>query len=180
MPAITTVIPFVLLVFHNQLYDLYYRAEHPGFSTYTTPQPASTLYAEAESKLFENSSSTLYIDQVKIFLNSYNSKLYFKFGEMTGMVETTENEDEAALFTIQTTPELHELGQFKLSISNENDANGTDDVTSQLIMKLDLTKEELTENGPFALHSSSEECSNMLYFEVYGKSTTLPELEVLN
>lgn len=148
-----------------------------------------TLYAEAESKLFlANDSdsftgSYLYIEEVKIFLNKNSLKHYFRLEEVTGVLETTTNRSEAGYFTLKTTPELHELGQFQLVFSsNEVHENRTlaNQIQDKLIMKLDFNSEYLTEDGPFKLFTSSGEYNDAreLQIDIHGKSTTLPELQM--
>ena len=154
MPAIATFIPFLLMLFHYQLYDLYYGADSDTFSIYTaqkqgtstltiklmwfdwfflyifaTGYESATLYAEAESRLFlansSDSSNYLYINEVKVFLNINDSRQYFKFEETARAIRVTTNKSEATFFTLKTTPELHRLGQFQLLHASNSDTDGS-------------------------------------------------------
>lgn len=206
MPAIATFIPFILVVSQvNQLHDLYYGADYNVFSIYTAPKQgsfdpfnvclthfsgafffyiigyeSSTLYAEAESRLFltneSGSPAFLYMEEVKVFLNCNSSKHYFKLEERTGVIQTTTNKSNAAYFTLKTTPELHESGQFQL-VHSTFDNGALERQHSELVMKFDFDSEYLTEDGPFKLFTSSGEYSNVLHFEIHGKSIALPALQ---
>lgn len=142
---------------------------------------SATLYAEAETRLFlandSNSSDYLYMEEVRVFINKNNSKLYFKLEEATTVIEMTTNKSEAAFFTLKTTAEHHKLGQFQLVYAAGNVSESRTPMQDELIMKLDYER-PITQYGPYQLQPYSEECRNVLYFEVQGKSTTaLPDFQ---
>lgn len=139
---------------------------------------ASTLYIEAESKLHADG-SILYMEEVIVFLNVNNSKIYFKLEETTRMIQITTNKTEAAFFTLKTTPELHESGQFQLvhAAADFSEGSGNERQSQgELIMMWDENSQSLTQYGPFNLHADSEEFDNVSHFEIRGRSTSLPTL----
>lgn len=118
----------------------------------------------------------MYMEEVRIFLYSNNSRKYLKVEGETGVIQVTTNKSEAAFFTLKTTPELHESGQFQIdhATSNWSDENRT--LTEELVMKYDVSSPHLTQDGPFQLLAINEERNYVLHFKIHGKSTTLPEL----
>lgn len=128
------------------------------------------MYVEAESILHANE-SYLYMEEVRVFQNINNSKHYFKLEERNGAIQLTLNKTEAALFTLKTTPDLHESGQFQLVHA----ANSSNETPSELIMKLDLDGRHLSQHGPYKLLPNSKECNDVLHFEIRGRSTSLPK-----
>lgn len=137
---------------------------------YFTGYESSMLFAEADTRLFqtnETSTNYLFIEEVKIFLNNNNgSKTYLRMDNDTGVVQLSNASNEASLFTLVTTPELHMTGQFLLAHKMEN-------VTleaSTLVMRFDISS---SQNGPFQLVTKTEQ-PNFYYLEVRGRSTTLP------
>ena len=146
----------------------------------------TTLYAEAETRLFlsnsSDSSDYLYMEEVRVFLNDNNSKLYFKVDESSRVVEMTRNESEAAFFTLKTTPDLHNSGQFQLVHAPGNVSESITQESSiqdrQLIMRIDTEGPSIPGHGPFIALAYCEECrNNQQRFEIRGMSTTLPELQ---
>lgn len=151
---------------------------------------ATTLYAEAETRLFvaNNSESSdyessdyLYMEEVRVFLknNNNNSKVYFKLEESASVIEMTTNKSEAAFFTLKTTPDLHRLGQFQLVYATSNVSQTrtpANPMQDEIIIKLD-SEGPRTQYGPYKLLSYTEQCRNIVHFKIRGKSTTLPELQ---
>lgn len=142
----------------------------------------STLYAEAETKTFHANESDpsvtyMYLEEVKIFLkDSNNTKKYFKLNATSTAIHVTRNKDEASLFTLATTPELHRTGEFQIVFSpspSSEDVTATAEnlIYNALVMEQDTTKENLSQHGPYRLVSHS--VNNP--FEIHGVSTTLPE-----
>lgn len=121
------------------------------------------------------------MEEVIVFLNVNNSKGYFKLEETTRTIQITTNKTEAAFFTLKTTPELHELGQFQLvhaaadflESSGDGDRRQSQD---ELVMKFDINSERPTDYGPFRLVANSEDLNTVLRFEIRGRSTSLPRL----
>lgn len=109
--------------------------------------------------------------EVKVFLNINNTKHYFNVKETTGVIQITTNKNEATFFTLRTTPDLHKSGQFQLV-----DGRDENQIEDELVMKLDLSSTHLTQYGPFKLTRNSEDCNNMLHFEIRGRSISLPNL----
>lgn len=132
------------------------------------------MYAEAETR-FSNSSDYLYMEEVRVYLNKNNSKLYFTLDEATGVIEMTTNGSEAAFFTLKTTPDLHKLGRFQLVYIGNNISENATPMKDELVLKLD-TEQSVSQYGPYRLQPYSVECRNVLYFQIQGRSTTLPEL----
>ena len=114
------------------------------------------------------------MEEVRVFLRVNNTQQYFKLEETTGVVEITANRKDAAIFTLKTTPELHKMGQFQLMHTSNGSASVDNEQQSELVMKLDLNSEYLTQDGPFKLHASSTGCNDVLQFEIRGRSTELP------
>lgn len=129
---------------------------------------ATTLYAEAETRLFlsndSDSSDYLYMEEVRVFLNSNSSKLYFKIDETSKAVEITSNVTEATFFTLKTTPDLHKSGYFQLvhAAGNESTTPTSSIQDGQLILKLD-TERPVTRSGPHKVVPYSEECRNSVH-----------------
>lgn len=118
------------------------------------------------------------ITEVRVFLNSNSSKLYFKIDETSKAVEITSNVTEATFFTLKTTPDLHKSGYFQLvhAAGNESTTPTSSIQDGQLILKLD-TERPVTRSGPYKVVPYSEECRNSVHLEIQGMSTTLPELQ---
>ena len=133
----------------------------------------STLYAEAETKTFhanesDTSVTSMYLEEVKIFLkDSVNAKNYFKLNHTSKVIHVTTNKEEASLFTLATTKELHSVGSFQIVFSSSE--NGTS-INDALMMEMDPTKNNHSEDGPYRL--VSRPVNNL--FELHGRSTTLP------
>lgn len=119
----------------------------------------------------------MYLEKVIIFLkDDNNTKNYFKLDAISGAIQVTGNRHEASLFTLTTTPELHRTGQFQIvfspSVAAEN-ATAESLTHDALVMEDDITKEHLSQYGPYRLVSKTE--FNPFAFEIHGVSTTLPE-----
>lgn len=108
-------------------------------------------------------------------------KKYFKLNNITRVIGVTNDSNEASLFTLRTTPELHMLGQFQIAYtSGSNLDNTTQEIATEdiLLLKFDITSPSLTQEGPYLLVASEdEEVNSFFHFEVRGKSTRLPGLE---
>jgi hypothetical protein len=83
---------------------------------------------------------------------------------------------------LETTPHLHNSGQFKLVHASSDPSEARSEVSEspmegELVMKFD-TEQPITQDGPFKLVTYSDECRNFLHFEIRGRSTTLPELQL--
>lgn len=119
----------------------------------------------------------MYLEEVKIYLKDVNNtKNYFKLDENSRAILVTIDKTEASFFTLTTTPELHQSGQFQIVYSPSAIAeNGTTDSLSHdaLVMDNDRTKGQLSQAGPYRLVSNID----FPAFEIHGVSTTLPDFE---
>lgn len=97
--------------------------------------------------------------------------------EETGVIQVTTNKSEAGFFTLRTTPELHDSGQFQIDHAASNWSENGTTFAEELVMKYDLSSSHLTQNGPFQLLATNEERNYVLHFKIRGRSTTLPELQ---
>lgn len=111
------------------------------------------------------------MEEVRVFLKVNNTEQYFKLEEMTSVLEITAKREDATIFTLKTTPELHKMGQFQLMHTFNSSASADNEQQSEVVMKLDLHSEHLGPDGPFKLHASS---ADVLQFEIRGRSTELP------
>lgn len=145
---------------------------------------AATLYAEAETKTFhandsDNTVTYLFLEEVKIYMKDVNNtKNYFQLDENSMAIHATIDKTEASLFTLTTTPELHQTGQFQIvyspSIIAENMTSDSLSRHDALVMDNDRTKGQVSQAGPYRLVSNMD-----LYpaLEIHGVSTTLPDFE---
>ena len=142
---------------------------------------ATTLYAEAETKIFlanesEDAVTYMYLEEVKIFLkDANNTHNYFKLHPASGVIGVTANKHEASLFTLATTPQLHSAGQFQIVYTPPliDEDNTTAEVSTKqtIVMEDDITKEHHSLDGPYRLISDESDFA----YDIHGISTTLPE-----
>ena len=144
---------------------------------YFAEKLGTTLFAEADTRLFQandSDASHLFIEEVKIFFNGDNgTKRYFSVDTETarGVIQLSDESSEASLFTLVTTPELHEAGQFQIAYNMDN----TTMDASIILMLLDASDPAANNiRGPFELVVNNEQ--GVFEYNIRGKSTTLPGL----
>lgn len=144
-----------------------------------------TLYAEAETRFFSTTNSNgsnlmdddlyIHLEEAKIFLTIDGIKKYFKVNTTIELVQTTTDINEASIFTLNTTPEDHKVGNFFIQYTTSDQENTSLEsfTTYDLIMK--LTDRTI---GPYhlALCKHGDSC-NGIYFDLLGHGSSLPRFD---
>lgn len=119
----------------------------------------------------------MYLEEVKIFLkDSNNARNYFMLNHTTKAIHVTTKKEEASLFMLATTKELHSTGSFQIVFSPSALSENATSIEENLIhdalkMEQDPTKGNRSQSGPYRL--VSRPVNNPV--EIHGVSTTLPE-----
>ena len=130
-----------------------------------------------------NNSLFLNLDHVRIFWDGNVTRKYFRFDEDREVMKTTINNNEASIFSLTTTPELHSNGQFKILYTTSKVSQGPllkSNTTYEMVMQLN-DGPTVTQHGPYQLRAAADQLraaadQPLLVFEVRGSCYTLPEM----